>query len=474
MDGEIRLYEALGIRIFQKMVFRLERFRHRGDGDRNVNYHMLPAGTDSPERFIRYLFLNAGIHISGLAATLVFMGIFAVMPGVLPTVWAAGVVGVIGNIYCIMLQRYNYLRIMKVVRKQEERLAKQTDLWKERVYGWLRQADDPAMLREGAQCLHRMREDVARQGYTIIRGSDESALAWLAAASGAKPAARKKRGADSAAGGGKTAGKTGDAQALWRPEMVPYTAKERKAQRVMRFLGRPVSDPPMSVFFAESEEALSALRELLNAAPPAGTYELLEMAERMLTGQKGAAAGSAGETGGKEIRPEGAGKSAGIQELGYDRKGLPCNIFRETVLSVLQPGKKRKLKPDPAAQALLGSALSEGRISPAGLYALRNEENRELCDRLLLRLFMYCASDFTEELRDPELKGHLEALAGEYLRECRRVITTSQGFEKTAAEMTTAAAREEDNRKMAVLNCRYLSRKARACGLALSEHVLVW
>ena len=301
MDGEIRLYEALGIRIFQKMVFRLERFRHLGDGDRNVNYHMLPAGTDSPERFIRYLFLNAGIHISGLAATLVFMGIFAVMPGVLPTVWAAGVVGVIGNIYCIMLQRYNYLRIMKVVRKQEERLAKQTDLWKERVYGWLRQADDPAMLREGAQCLHRMREDLARQGYTIIRGSDERALAWLAAASGAKPVARKNRGADTAAGGGKTTRKTGIAQALWRPEMVPYTAKDRKAQRVMRFLGRPVSDPPMSVFFAESEEALTALRELLNAAPPSGTYELLEMAERMLTGQEGGAAGSAGETGGKQF-----------------------------------------------------------------------------------------------------------------------------------------------------------------------------
>lgn len=72
MNSEIRLYEALGIRIFQKLVFRLERFRHRADGDRNVNYHLLPYGETSPERFIRYLYLNAGIHISGLAATIVF------------------------------------------------------------------------------------------------------------------------------------------------------------------------------------------------------------------------------------------------------------------------------------------------------------------------------------------------------------------------------------------------------------------
>lgn len=519
MNSEIRLYEALGIRIFQKLVFRLERFRHRADGDRNVNYHLLPYGETSPERFIRYLYLNAGIHISGLAATIVFSLIFAVMPGTLPTVWAVCFVGVIGNIYCIMLQRYNYLRIMRILKRQEERLALRSALWKERTAQRLSNADDPALRRKGIRCLRRMREDLARQGYTVISGSDEKTIQYLAEVSGARPAARKERSADIPAGTDAEPAarsvRSERTEALWRPQMVPYTAKERKAEYVMRFLGKPVQDPPVSVFFAGSEETITDLRKLFETVPAAGTDEILKMTEQMLAGQggepEGAQAAAGGEpdsiqaaagrgpdsaqtaaggepdgvqsaagrepdgtqaaavgeqdcTGGSTgIGPDDAeGSDEGWQELGYDRKGLPYNIFRENALSVLQPGKKRKMKPDARVQAILKRALSGGRITPAGVYALRNEEDRELCGQIILRLFMYCNCDLTEELRDPQLKSCLETLTGEYLRQCRGIITSAK---------RPASAREEDERRMAELNCMYLSRKAREYGLGLSEHV---
>ena len=114
---------------------------------------------------------------------------------------------------------------------------------------------------------------------------------------------------------------------------------------------------------------------------------------------------------------------------------------------------------------------------------------------------MYCGCDFTEDLRDPELRSHLEMLAGEYLRECRAIISarkpdypaggtefaknaavgkvaaknsavTIMPAKRTAEEKVPPAVRKEDNRRMAVLNCMYLSRKARACGLRPDVYVL--
>ena len=174
MNSEIRLYEALGIRIFQKLVFRLERFRHRADGDRNVNYHLLPYGETSPERFIRYLYLNAGIHISGLAATIVFSLIFAVMPGTLPTVWAVCFVGVIGNIYCIMLQRYNALRLRKYqslfYKRMKKREEKNARILRDRIP----EGVETAQIVRDAEWICGLKEAVEDGEIFVIEGEEDT------------------------------------------------------------------------------------------------------------------------------------------------------------------------------------------------------------------------------------------------------------------------------------------------------------
>lgn len=81
------IYNILGICYFQKLVFLLEKFIHRKDGKTNQNYHFNLDNINPMEDFIRFLFFNGSIHFRNVC---IFI------------------------IYCIMLQRYNYLRIKKV------------------------------------------------------------------------------------------------------------------------------------------------------------------------------------------------------------------------------------------------------------------------------------------------------------------------------------------------------------------------
>ena len=37
---EVKIYELLGIKLFKKAVFKLEKIIHRKDGKKNINYHI--------------------------------------------------------------------------------------------------------------------------------------------------------------------------------------------------------------------------------------------------------------------------------------------------------------------------------------------------------------------------------------------------------------------------------------------------
>lgn len=108
---EMRLYELLGIKIFRKIVFKLEHLIHWKDKRQNINYHLPHNNVDSMDKFMKYLFYNGSIH----ARNTIGIGIYFMVSLCCGKAfyWIDGLLLLlmIKDIYCVMLQRYNYLRI---------------------------------------------------------------------------------------------------------------------------------------------------------------------------------------------------------------------------------------------------------------------------------------------------------------------------------------------------------------------------
>lgn len=110
MKLEIKLYELLGIRLFQKMVFLLERLLHFRDGKKNINYHLGKFNYDETEGFIKFLFYNGSIHLKNLIVILLYSSAKIILCKWNFLDYIIILFG-IKDLYCVMLQRYNYLRI---------------------------------------------------------------------------------------------------------------------------------------------------------------------------------------------------------------------------------------------------------------------------------------------------------------------------------------------------------------------------
>lgn len=108
---EKKLYEALGVRLFQTLVFKLEKVVHYRDKGTNINYHISKYESSALDDFVKYLFYNGAIHVRNVAYFAVYV--------VLRLVFRTGVrwydivllLFAVKDVYCVMLQRYNYIRI---------------------------------------------------------------------------------------------------------------------------------------------------------------------------------------------------------------------------------------------------------------------------------------------------------------------------------------------------------------------------
>lgn len=108
---ETKIYELLGVKIFKKLVFRLEKIIHRKDKGQNINYHIKNSITkESIDSFRKYLYFNGYIHtrniIKGIAAIFIMI-IFSVHPIFVIILSLL----LIKDAYCIMLQRYNWIKL---------------------------------------------------------------------------------------------------------------------------------------------------------------------------------------------------------------------------------------------------------------------------------------------------------------------------------------------------------------------------
>ena len=136
---ELKIYECLGIKQFQKCVFALEKVIHFKDKGKNINYHIKNYSIDKLEEFKKFLYFNGVIHVRnsiGLIVLLILQILF-----LNPIVLIYVIPSLIKNIYCVMLQRYNYVRInevieikKKIIENKNLRIAeniKKTNEWQE-------------------------------------------------------------------------------------------------------------------------------------------------------------------------------------------------------------------------------------------------------------------------------------------------------------------------------------------------------
>lgn len=141
---EMKFYELLGIKVFKKMAFFIRDIvtlpltfkmpkeeRKKSLYNTASNYNIgKEKSFENIKKFKKQLFKNAGIHIFALLAFIPsFIKIIMGMASLSTTIIVLP--AMVMNIYCIMLQRYNCIRINQLIEKMTPRYEKQKDAIKE-------------------------------------------------------------------------------------------------------------------------------------------------------------------------------------------------------------------------------------------------------------------------------------------------------------------------------------------------------
>ncbi len=110
---EMNVYKSLGIEKFQEAVFLLEKIIHYNDKGKNTNYHIKNNHRENTENFKKYLFYNGSIHLRNAIVLICSLSIKIIFFKTSMAFSIFLLLFLTKDIYCIMLQRYNYLRIEK-------------------------------------------------------------------------------------------------------------------------------------------------------------------------------------------------------------------------------------------------------------------------------------------------------------------------------------------------------------------------
>lgn len=161
---EMKIYELLGVKIFRKIAFSLasiislpkkrkmtkEEWENYNNKTSNYNIGKV-KDLDDVKKYKKQMYLNASIHTFGL-----FLCIVDLLLGGLDAFF---IIMTLINVYCIMLQRYNIIRLNKVIKKfypkyehQKEELKKELiesdKLLKEHTYKIVKEAKKEVKERE--------------------------------------------------------------------------------------------------------------------------------------------------------------------------------------------------------------------------------------------------------------------------------------------------------------------------------------
>lgn len=126
-DLELKIYKALGVKQFRNLAFKLEKLIHIKDKKKNINYHINDCkDLVSVDKFKKYLYYNGFIHVKNLVFGSVGLALMIILNASVIPVIALNTL-LLKDAYCVMLQRYNWIRITRHEEKLKARERKRID-----------------------------------------------------------------------------------------------------------------------------------------------------------------------------------------------------------------------------------------------------------------------------------------------------------------------------------------------------------
>ena len=126
-DLELKIYKALGVKHFRNLAFKLEKLIHIKDKKKNINYHINDCkDLVSVDKFKKYLYYNGFIHVKNLIFGSVGLALMIILNASIVPVIALSTL-LLKDAYCVMLQRYNWIRITRHEEKLKARERKRID-----------------------------------------------------------------------------------------------------------------------------------------------------------------------------------------------------------------------------------------------------------------------------------------------------------------------------------------------------------
>lgn len=126
-DLELKIYKALSVKYFRNLAFKLEKLIHIKDKKKNINYHINDCkDLVSIDKFKKYLYYNGFIHVKNLIFGSVGLALMIILNASVVPVIALSTL-LLKDAYCVMLQRYNWIRITRHEEKLKARERKRID-----------------------------------------------------------------------------------------------------------------------------------------------------------------------------------------------------------------------------------------------------------------------------------------------------------------------------------------------------------
>jgi len=117
---EIKFYEIIGVKYFKKFLMWLEaKLIPEPEYRKVANYNLKSNNLTAVKQFKKMLILNGTIHFIVGIYTIVCIGINILNERFFSFSSIVFAICFLLNLYCILLQRYNWLRIAKVLNKKK-------------------------------------------------------------------------------------------------------------------------------------------------------------------------------------------------------------------------------------------------------------------------------------------------------------------------------------------------------------------
>lgn len=168
---ELRVFRLLGIGQFRKAILLFEKIKHHKDNRRNENYHPPNFNVPALEQYNGFLLYNAFLH----GASLLFSGIYLMFTLAFEiriiVVDVFMIILSLLNIYCILLQRNNHLKIKDYCYRLYNRFYNKADLYSKDILQRIT-AQGPQRFQSDYEVICRIRNAFEGRSDCVLNVSD--------------------------------------------------------------------------------------------------------------------------------------------------------------------------------------------------------------------------------------------------------------------------------------------------------------